>query len=97
MENMDEVLTASLKDRLNSMKTQQKNASFAEVLALATVAIGKYALLTLLIWWGWNTMESAFGITHLGYWQILSIIVCFRSISMALIDPILSPANKKKA
>lgn len=95
--NMDEILTASLKGRLNSMKNQkQKSAPIAEVLALLTMSVGKYALLTLLIWWGWGTLETAFGATPLSYWQILSIIVCFRSIGVALIDPIISILKPKK-
>ncbi len=94
---MDEILTASLKDRLNSMKNQkQKGAPLAELLALLTIAVGKYALLTLLVWFGWGTLEQTFGATHLSYWQIFSIVVCFRSIGMLLIDPIFSNLKPKK-
>jgi hypothetical protein len=93
--NMDEVLTASLKNRLNNMKNQAtKNSSFAEVFALLTFAVSKYALLSLLIWWGWNTLSEISVVPSLSYWQIVSITVCFRSIGMVLIDPIFSNLSK---
>ncbi len=95
---MDEVLTASLKSRLNSMKSEKKgNSPLIELLALLTMAVGKFLLLSLTIWWGWNALTEVFGVPSIGYWQIVSIAVCLRSIGMLLIDPIFSNLKSKSS
>lgn len=95
--NIDNILTKSLKKRLNSMKKQdQKNTPVTDAITMLILGVGKYLVMSLLIWWGWNTIVEVFAVPSLSYLQIVSIIICFRSIGVALIDPIVSNLKPKK-
>lgn len=99
--NIDDVLTASVKKRINSMKPENGKLSSSssitvvELLTLLTVAIAKYAALSLLAWWGWSSCAIAFGFPEVSYLQTISILVLIRSIMVVMVDPIITNLQKK--
>ena len=100
--NIDDALTASVKKRINSMKPENGKPSSSssitvvELLTLLTVAIAKYASLSLLAWWGWSSCAIAFGFPEVSYLQTISILVLIRSIKVVMVDPITNLQKKNE-
>lgn len=93
----DELLTNAFRSRVQNLKTQGESSNAKKTAHLAiiiTIGAAKWSVLSAVVWFAWNTFSGVAGTATLSYLQIVFILAGARSLTMLLIDPIISEFTK---